>query len=143
MGLLAGGAVAAAVGAAGCAIPAATAASAGLAVAEAGAGAFQRGEIRAALRAPFPAVETAAHTALDELGFDTLEDRTNRGDGRLYLVAQDDRGRRLSIRLQSRTEVVTKLRIRVGAIPDRTVAGLILAELLKDLPEDAIPSAGV
>lgn len=140
------------VGSGGCATAVATPvlATAGVSVAQAGYAAFVRGELEVAMRVPLAAAFAATHAALDNLQF-TVQ-RASLDTARGELRAREASGRRLSIVLERKTPVVTKINIRVGTFGDQAMSRLILAYIhnqlapqwgLAPLPDSALTEPSV
>lgn len=119
------------VGMSGCVAPPAAALTLGFSAAEAGSAYVVRGELRGALDHDFDEVVTAATATLDDLAFTPV--RTTARDGYVYMLSEDDRGRRLSVRVTKRTERITTVRIRAGVIADRHVATVVFEAMLQEM----------
>ncbi len=115
----------------GCAAVPAAALTMGFTAAESGSAYMTRGELRSALQYDFEEVVASASGAMERLAFEVV--RTNRKEGFVYLLAEDDGGRRLSVRVWRRTEELTTLRIRYGVIADRHVAAVVYEAMLQQM----------
>lgn len=118
-------------GMSGCVAPPAAALTLGFSAAEVGSAYVVRGELRGALDHDFDDVVAAAEATLDELAFTPV--RMNDRDGYVYILSEDDRGRRLSVRVTKRTERITTVRIRAGVIADRHVATVVFEAMLQEM----------
>jgi len=115
----------------GCVAAPAAALTLGFSAAEVGSAYVTRGELRAALDHGFSEVVESARAALDELAFTSV--RANEEEGFVYLLAEDDRGRRLSVRITERTSRITTVRVRAGVIADRHVATVVFEAMLQEM----------
>jgi hypothetical protein len=106
-------------------------ATAGVTVAQAGTSAYFGGQLVTAYEAPLEMVEYAARKAVVVLQFDPRVDR--RGDNSLYLMARGLDGREVSIRVESASPAVTRLKIRVGVWGDQAVSRIIQRQVEEEL----------
>lgn len=127
----------------GCAAVPAAALTMGVTAAESGSAYMTRGELRGALHHDFEEVVASARVSLGLLAFEMV--RTNEKEGFVYLLADDDRGRRVSVRIWRRTAELTTVRIRYGVFADRHVAAVLYETMLQEIgkiPEGAGESSG-
>lgn len=117
--------------------------TAGLSVAQVGTAAFNNGQLLSARQARLDEAWAAAVGALEELEFDI---RTLRppgdpeGNGRsAYVMAQDQGGPAVKIKLESASEAVTRIRIRINIFGDQALARLVLSRIDARLPTSTAP----
>ena len=103
------------------------AATAGGTVAQTGATAFIGGELHKAYKLPMEQVAEAARAAIESLKLRPGVDRIN--EHSIYLMAREENGREISMRLEPVSPVVTRLKIRVGVWGDQSVSDLVLHEI--------------
>ncbi len=113
-------------------------ADAGLSLAEAGTSAFIEGELRSGVKRPLADVRAAIIEALAALDFPV--DYTNDQDGYACVIAKQNSGDDISIRLRRRSSVVTTIQIRVGMLGDQAIARLIMEEADRVLKASAKPA---
>ena len=112
--------------------------TAGLSMAQAGTSAFIRGELLSARQASLDQVWLATLGALDELAFDVQVVRTPddpESEGRsAYVMAQDDDGPEVKVKLERASDAVTRVRIRIDLRGDLSLWRLVLSKIDERLP---------
>jgi hypothetical protein len=109
---------------AGCAaVPPAVLLTAGLAAGPA----YQRGTMTDTLAVPQDRVYDAAIAAMEELGL--YIQRVRFDESSAFVLATDDRGVEVTIRLTRFTESVTYMRIRIGFLGNRTYSQRVLERI--------------
>lgn len=116
--------------AAGCvAVPPAILISAGLTAAPAGVAAYQRGTMAVTLMIPQDRAYDAAMAAMEDL--DLTIERVRFDETSAFILGRDERGVQVTVRFERFTEVVTSIRIRVGAMGNRTFSQLVFERMRK------------
>lgn len=118
------------IGTCGCAPPLIFA-NAGMSLAEAGTSAFIEGELRAARRTPIDRMTRSYKLALESLYFPIMTERIE--DDRAYLVADQNGGDDIEVKLTRNSDMVTSVRIRIGVFGDQAIARLVMEEAEKYL----------
>lgn len=117
--------------------------TAGLSVAQVGTAAFINGQLVSARQAPIEEVWAAAVGALEELEFDirTLRppDSPDSCGRSAYVMAKDEGGPQVKIRLERASEAVTRIRIRINIFGDQALARLVLSRIDARLPTSTAP----
>lgn len=117
--------------------------TAGLSVAQVGTAAFNNGQLLSARQASLEETWAAAIGALEELEFDirTLRPPDDpEGSGRTaYVMARDDGGPSVKIKLEAASEAVTRIRIRINIFGDQALARLVLSRIDARLPTSTRP----
>jgi len=133
------GVCAAAVAGGGCATPVIIA-TAGLGALQTGTEAFIRGELEAAVANPMEEVFAAAEAALKELEFPVSGSKLGKHNG--YVRAKETQNRKISIDIEMKSPLVTKLNIRVGLFGDSAVSRLILSHIQEKLGPTPVHASG-
>jgi hypothetical protein len=114
-----------------CAAPVVVASAAAPAL-QAGTAAFINGELEAAEIAPIETVYEASLSALKDLQFQIFYERP--GDRTAYIFAHESAGVKITVFLEHKSPVVTKINIRIGVFGDQAISRLILGEIQARCP---------
>ncbi len=109
------------------AVPPAILISAGLSAAPAGVAAYQRGTMAVTLMLPQDRAYDAAMAAMQDLDITLEEARFDETSA--FLLGRDERGVQVTVRFERFTEVVTSIKIRVGALGNRTFSQLLFERM--------------
>jgi hypothetical protein len=109
------------------AVPPAILLSAGLSAAPAGVAAYQRGTFAVTLMLPQDRAYDATMAAMEDLDIEIVRVRFDETSA--FLLGRDERGVDVTVRFERYTEVVTSIRIRVGAFGNRTFSQLLFERM--------------
>lgn len=113
-------------------------ASAGVSALQVGTAAFINGELEAAFARPLPEMFTASQEALDDLKFPLVTSRL--GEFNAYVYSKEVQRRRIEITLAKKSDMVTKINIRVGVFGDQSISRLILETIQSRLGPSRLQS---
>jgi hypothetical protein len=106
-------------------------ATAGVSAVEATAGAYVNGRFVVAERATLDAVHTATVDALRDLQFEIT--RQDMDDDEIEVVARTLDHSTVTVIIERKTQIVTKISVRVGALGDQSLSQLIMSNIQQRL----------
>jgi len=121
------------------------AASAASSAASAGSAVYARGKLEAAWLGHFDLVVGAAEEACGDMGFYMVSSQGDLGKGVWKMVAVDDQGDKISVRVTRQTAKLTEFQINVGLWGKQSTARLYLKRMVEaiDLGIEASDGGGV
>lgn len=115
-------------------------ATAGFGALQTGTEAFIRGELESAVANPMAEVFAAGEAALLELQFKVTNSKLGKDNG--YIRAKESQGRKIVVDVEKKSDLVTKINIRVGLFGDQAIARLILSHIQEKLGPTPAHGAG-